>query len=164
MEHQFIYREHIGNTYIWNTDYAAILSQGSSYYYNDRITNYVSCEEAPVALKSANKLDQDKVMMQLLSVPAMREIAKVMTFGAQKYAPNAWRDGMEWSRLYGAALRHLTAHMEGEDTDPESGLSHLAHLGCCVMFLLEFEQTGNGTDDRYKTATDRGTCSESKRA
>lgn len=60
-----------------------------------------------------------------------------------------WRQGFNWSRLYGAALRHLTAHLDGEDKDPESGLSHLAHLGCCVMFLLEHEAKGLGKDDRY---------------
>lgn len=99
--------------------------------------------------KRALKNDSEKVRMELLSVPALRAISEVLTFGAKKYASHNWRKGFEWSRLYGAALRHLTAHMDGEDTDPESGLSHLAHLGCCVLFLLEHEIDGLGTDDRY---------------
>lgn len=101
---------------------------------------------------SGQKHDKDKVRMELLSVPALQAIAEVMTFGARKYAAHNWRKGFEWSRLYGAALRHLTAHMSGENKDPESGLSHLAHLGCCVMFLLEHEACGLGKDDRYVTA------------
>lgn len=102
--------------------------------------------------------------MELLSVPALKAIAEVLTYGCSKYSAHNWRNGFDWSRLYGAALRHLTAHLEGEDKDPETGLSHLAHLGCCVMFLLEHEIKGLGTDDRYKTAANRGTCSKSKRA
>lgn len=97
----------------------------------------------------AIKLDTDKIRMELLSVPALTAIAEVLTFGAGKYDPHNWRKGFEWSRLYGAALRHLLAHMDGENTDPETGLSHLAHLGCCVVFLLEHERCKLGTDDRY---------------
>jgi hypothetical protein len=99
------------------------------------------------------KNDADKVRWELLSVPAIREIAKVMTFGAKKYDAHNWRGGFDWSRLYGAALRHLTSHMEGDSIDSESGLSHLAHAGCCIMFLLEHEIRKLGNDDRYKTNT-----------
>jgi len=98
---------------------------------------------------TAQKFDADKVRMDLLSVPAMNGIATVLTFGAQKYSAHNWRKGFKWSRLYGAALRHLTAHMSGEGIDPESGLSHLDHAACCLMFLQEHEKCGLGQDDRY---------------
>ena len=101
---------------------------------------------SPVALKA----DDEKIRMELLSPVALEAIAKVMTFGAQKYTDHNWRKGFKWSRLIGAALRHLMAFMKGEDKDPESGLPHLAHLGCCVMFLLEHQLTKIGKDDRYK--------------
>lgn len=61
-----------------------------------------------------------------------------------------WRKGFTWGRLSGAALRHLFAWIGGEDKDPESGLSHLAHAGCCVLFALTHELQGLGTDDRFK--------------
>ena len=99
---------------------------------------------------SGSKHDQNKVRMDLLSGAALEEIAKVLTFGAKKYEAHNWRKGMDWSRLYGAALRHLHAHLDGQNLDPESGLSHLAHLGCCIMFLLEYEAKGLGNDDRYR--------------
>ena len=98
----------------------------------------------------AVKHDSGKPPMELLSRVALEEISKVLAFGAKKYQSHNWRKGMEWSRLYGAAMRHLLAHIDGQDTDEESGLSHLAHLGCCVMFLLEYEKKKLGTDDRYK--------------
>lgn len=105
-------------------------------------------------MNQALKHDSEKVRMELLSVPALVEISRVMTFGAKKYADHNWRQGFAWSRLYGAALRHLSAHMNGENTDAESGLSHLAHAGCCIMFLIEHEARQLGTDDRYVGATE----------
>jgi len=80
---------------------------------------------------------------------ALAEIAAVLHFGAKKYAPNKWREGMNWSRLIDALLRHVTAFANGESTDPETGLSHLGHAGCCVLFLLTYQLENLGTDDRW---------------
>ena len=96
------------------------------------------------------KHDQDKIRVELLSSIALLEISKVMTYGAKKYTSNNWRGGISWSRVLGASLRHLLAYLGGQDKDPETGLSHLAHAGCCVMFLLEYEVTHPELDDRYK--------------
>ena len=98
----------------------------------------------------ALKFDQDKLPLNLLSTEAMNQTAAVLKFGAQKYAEHNWRAGFIWSRPLAAAMRHLTAFNAGEDKDPESGLSHLAHAACCIMFLLEFEKTHQHLDDRYK--------------
>ncbi len=95
------------------------------------------------------KNDSGKVRFELLSVCFMSEFTQVLTFGAEKYGPHNWRGGFLWSRLIGACLRHVFAFMAGEDRDPESGLSHLAHAACCLMFLYEHWRRGLGTDDRY---------------
>ena len=99
---------------------------------------------------TALKFDQDKLPLHLLSTEAMNQTAAVLAFGAQKYAAHNWRKGFAWSRPLAAAMRHITAFNAGEDKDPESGLSHLAHAACCIMFLLEFEKTHQELDDRYK--------------
>jgi len=101
--------------------------------------------------KVALKNDDKKNRVELLSTDAMEDIAEVLTFGAKKYAAHNWRKGFKWSRLIGAAMRHLFAWSRGEDKDPETGLSHLAHCGCCIMFLLEHEKRNLGEDDRYKS-------------
>lgn len=103
--------------------------------------------EAP---PQAVKHDQGKPPLHLLSTTALLEVAKVLEFGANKYAAHNWRDGFVWSRPTAAALRHILAWNDGEDLDPESGQSHLAHAMCCLMFLLEFEKTHPELDDRYK--------------
>jgi hypothetical protein len=110
------------------------------------ITN--TCVEIPQG--TALKFDQDKLPLHLLSTEAMNQTAAVLAFGAQKYAEHNWRSGFVWSRPLSAAMRHITAFNAGEDRDPESGLSHLAHAACCIMFLLEFEKTHTHLDDRYK--------------
>lgn len=109
-------------------------------------------KEADAKYKDATalKFDQDKLPLNLLSTEAMNQTAAVLKFGAQKYAEHNWRKGFTWSRPLAAAMRHLTAFNDGEDKDPESGLSHLAHAACCIMFLLEFEKTHPELDDRYK--------------
>lgn len=99
----------------------------------------------------ALKFDSEKAGMDLLPVGAKKAIAEVFDFGAKKYARHNWRNGFNYSRLIAAAERHLDAFNDGEDLDPESGKSHLAHLGCCVMMLLESTIKGYGTDDRYKS-------------
>jgi len=99
------------------------------------------------------KHDSNKAPMSLLSREALERTAEVLAFGAKKYAAHNWRRGFEWSRPLSAAQRHLLAFQDGEDRDPESGLSHLAHAMCCIMFLLEFEKTHRELDDRWKPET-----------
>ena len=99
---------------------------------------------------SAVKHDDGKAPMNLLSREALEQTAMVMAFGKEKYAAHNWRKGFQWSRPLSAAMRHLMAFNDGEDKDPESGLSHLAHAACCIMFLLEFEKTHKDLDDRFK--------------
>jgi hypothetical protein len=87
--------------------------------------------------------------MGLLDTYALTQVARVLGYGAQKYAPNEWRKGILWSRVFDATLRHLLSWNDGEDVDLETGLSHLAHAGCGVMFLLNYEQSHPELDDRY---------------
>jgi hypothetical protein len=95
------------------------------------------------------KHDQGKPRLELLPPDALITVAKVFGYGAQKYADWNWCEGFKWSRLHGAALRHLLAWQSGEDVDPESGLPHLAHAGCCVLMLLAHQLRKLGVDDRY---------------
>lgn len=104
---------------------------------------------------AAKKFDTDKVRMDLLSPIALAEIAKAFTVGEKKYGEHNWRSGFKWSRLLGALLRHTIAFMGGEDKDPETGLSHMAHAGATVMFILEHEVTHKDKDDRYKIKVEK---------
>jgi hypothetical protein len=98
------------------------------------------------------KFDGDKPPMALLDPDYLEGVAKVLAFGAEKYAANNWRNGIAYSRLISAAYRHLGAINKGEDIDPESGLSHAYHLGCCNMFLASMMNTRPDLDDRWKAS------------
>src|SRR5690348_15045125 len=71
---------------------------------------------------TGQKFDQEKPRTDLLDPVALEGLAKILTFGAKKYAAHNWRGGISYSRLIAAALRHTFAILRGEDVDPESGL------------------------------------------
>ena len=89
-------------------------------------------------IMEGKKYDGEKPRMYLLPPKALTEVAKVLTFGANKYDEHNWKklDNLQ-NRYTGAALRHIFAHMDGEELDPETGLDHLAHALCCLLFKLE---------------------------
>lgn len=96
------------------------------------------------------KHDGGKNRVELVPVRPLEEIALAFTYGAQKYEPDNYRRGTNWRRYLGAALRHTFAFARGEDADPETGLSHLAHAAACLMILRELQLDGLGADDRVK--------------
>ena len=69
---------------------------------------------------------------------AVASVVDVLTFGAAKYSDDNWKN-VEPKRYTDALYRHLNAHHKGEANDAESGLPHLAHAACCVLFLLHHE-------------------------
>lgn len=98
----------------------------------------------------AKKYDQDKPRMDLIAPEIMVGLGVILKFGAEKYAARNWELGMDWSRPFGALMRHMWAWWTGEDKDPETGESHLWHAACCLMFLIAYEGRGVGKDDRNK--------------
>lgn len=103
----------------------------------------------PDTPRTGIKHDSGKPQFSLIDPRALFGLAKVLTYGAQKYAPRNWENGMRWSRVFDAAMRHLWAWWQGEQNDPESGLPHLDHALCCVHFLSAYEKRNFSTfDDR----------------
>jgi len=91
-----------------------------------------------------------KTRFDLVPFAAVGEIAEVLAYGADKYSANNWCRGTNWGRYFAALCRHIFAWWRGEDVDAETGLSHLAHAGCCLLFLIEYQRNGWGTDDRFQ--------------
>ncbi len=99
---------------------------------------------------SGRKEDKDKTSYDLVPPEALEEITKVLTFGAKKYEARNWESGIKYGRVFAACMRHLWAWWRGENKDKETKLSHLAHAGCCIFFLLAYEERNMGDefDDR----------------
>lgn len=104
-------------------------------------------------IEGGKKLDSGKPPMSLLDRHALEQIAMVLKFGAAKYERDNWRKGINYTRLTDAALRHIFAFIDGEDNDPESNLSHIAHAGCCILFLLRMIKDRRDLDDRHCSMT-----------
>ena len=102
------------------------------------------------AVYEGKKDDSGKLRWDLLPMDALESIVAVYTYGATKYDPQNWRQGISYSRIIGAILRHFTAFMIGKDNDDESGLPHLAHAGWGVLTLIWYQKYRKEFDDRWK--------------
>ena len=94
------------------------------------------------------KFDSGKLLFGCVTrgfAKPLKELAKVMTFGAKKYERDSWQAVPDAETRYEDALdRHLNAWKGGENVDPETGLYHLAHAAANIMFLLHFEVQKHG--------------------
>jgi hypothetical protein len=115
--------------------------------------------------KGGHKDDADKVRVELIPPEFIFAVATILTSGAVKYAARNWEHGMSWGRVFGALMRHLWAWWGGKapttksflfgPLDSETGHSHLWHAGCCLAFLIAYEERGDGTDDRWMGTRER---------
>lgn len=94
------------------------------------------------------KADKGKIRYDLLPPEGVTAVAVILTGGAEKYGDRNWEKGMDWSRPYGALLRHLFAWWSGEDKDRYTGKSHLWHACTNLFFIITYEARGIGKDDR----------------
>lgn len=88
-------------------------------------------------MSNGRKFDTGKPRWSLLPTRAVQRIIDVLEVGALKYDVDNWKCVPDAStRYYDALMRHVHAWRDGETCDPETGLHHLAHAGCCLLFLL----------------------------
>lgn len=80
-----------------------------------------------------------KAKWDLLPWDLVEQTVDVLTFGADKYAPEAWRQETKSDDYFAALMRHIVAYRKGEVIDPESGKTHLAHAMCNLIFIHELE-------------------------
>ena len=90
-------------------------------------------------MTEGRKDDIGKLRFDLIAPDCERALARVLTFGANKYEDRNWEGGLLWGRVYGAARRHLNSFWDGEDADNETKLLHLSHAYTCIHFLLHYQ-------------------------
>ena len=101
-------------------------------------------------MSEGKKFDQGKIPYELIPPAALEEVAKVLAMGRDKYTAWNWSNGIAYTRLIGAILRHTFAYLGGQSKDEESGLSHIAHVAVNCLFILHFEKYKPELDDRKK--------------
>lgn len=80
---------------------------------------------------------------------ALMHGALAMMNGAHKYGAYNWRDKEVVASIYvDAAMRHLAAWFECQETADDSGVHHLGHALACIAILLDAQEHGKLVDDR----------------
>lgn len=102
-----------------------------------------------------------KPQLHLIPRASLEAQANALQTGKLKYGESNWRLNKVCQSTYiSAMLRHISALQDGEDADPESGLSHLSHVLANCAILLDAAKCGTLVDDRVKS-TSSGTGSSS---
>lgn len=103
-------------------------------------------------LKPTNPKDfigSSKLPLHLFPTTAIAYGSLALLDGACKYGRSNFRAvGVKASIYFDACNRHLNAWFEGEELDPDSGLSHLSHAIACIAILIEATEKQNLQDDR----------------
>ncbi len=106
----------------------------------------------PETAKLSNPKDivgSNKVPLHLFPTTAVAAGSLAFLEGLLKYGRSNFREvGVKASIYYDATRRHLDAWFEGENTDPDSGLSHLAKALACIAVLIDAEAANKLEDDR----------------
>lgn len=91
----------------------------------------------------------NKVPMSCVSAAVLAEIATGMHEGALKYGRHNYRGlGVRASVYYDATMRHLMWWWEGQDIDPDSGLSHVTKAITSLVVLRDAMIQDMMEDDR----------------
>ena len=117
-------------------------------------------------LKEGHKADAGKPRPELIPGEFIMAVATILAFGASKYEDWNWAKGIKYSRVFGAAIRHLYAWWSGKsgttksfifaDLDFETEHSHLWHAACCIIFLICYEEWRmSDFDDRLRPRTSK---------
>lgn len=91
--------------------------------------------EAPVEERSL-RYNSGKADYSLIPMASMQEAARVLEYGATKYAVDNWKKPTNWRVSYACLMRHMSAWQDGEDLDPESQRNHLGHAMCNILQML----------------------------
>ena len=93
--------------------------------------------------KLGDKFDKEKSRWSLIPYKQLEQVVDVLTLGAIKYSDDNWQHVKPLKeRYFSAAMRHISAWKGGEKNDPETGLSHMAHAVCCLLFIMWGDDNG----------------------
>lgn len=87
------------------------------------------------------KHDDNKLQLRLIPWESLREVGRVIDYGARRYGEENWKKVDPPSRYQDALLRHVLEYLCGETHDKETGFHHLAHAATNCLFLIYLETT-----------------------
>jgi hypothetical protein len=140
-----------GDQAMYDNKLVTIIGQCKNRLYdvNDVVANKRICGIAKSSLRQVNKeqdlypeiglkYDEDKPDYTMVTRELMDAVSRAMMYGAKKYNRDNYKlfTSADIVRFQAALLRHMMAYTSGEELDPESGLSHLDHVGSTLNILL----------------------------
>lgn len=90
--------------------------------------------------EKALRYNEGKPRWSLVHFESLVPMIRVLEFGALKYGRENWKKGLDTKEILESMQRHLAALLDGEEFDPESGLSHMGHIQCNAMFYNYHKQ------------------------
>jgi hypothetical protein len=109
--------------------------------------HFLTIKGSPMNVKFT-KYDAGKLDYSLVPPEVEEMLVEVLMHGAEKYSKNNWMTCEDTSRYYNAARRHMEDWRKGnvyDNGEDGSGLTHLAHALCNLMFLTYLERPKNDT-------------------
>lgn len=102
-------------------------------------------------MSTARKNDTGKPNLEFVPKAAMWAMGLAFSYGANKYGAWNYKGGLKVTRCLAAAVRHVYQYLDGEDLDPESGVSHLGHAMASLAMAIDMIESDKTLDDRPTT-------------
>jgi nucleoside 2-deoxyribosyltransferase len=120
--------------------------------YQRRVAVEKASSEVRTTSSTGGMKGKKRTQVSALDPLALKRVAEVAGFGAEKYDRLNYLKGFDWSLAYDALFRHTLDALNGDDYDEESGLLNLAHAVWQGLALISFHERGLGNDDRYNSS------------
>jgi hypothetical protein len=115
---------------------------------------WVQVAPAAPSINPKERFGRAKPSMHFIPPAAIILESIVAALGAKKYGAFNWRTQPVNATTYTDAIfRHLSEYLDGDEVDPESKVTVLAHIRSCCAILIDAELNGVLIDDRHKSAT-----------
>jgi hypothetical protein len=96
----------------------------------------------------AARFNEGKPQWSYVHFKSLEPMVRVLEFGAIKYAPKNWMKPMDTTKILESMQRHLAALFDGEECDPETGLSHMGHIQCNALFYNYHKEREKNDNNR----------------
>jgi hypothetical protein len=98
--------------------------------------------------EQSERFNKGKLRWALVDFESLEPMVEVLEFGAQKYAPDNWKLGLNQEEILESMIRHLTELLaqvkkKQPGLDSDSGLKHMGHIQCNAMFYNYHERNGS---------------------
>jgi len=137
-----------------STNKELITTYDNGTFHKDHCVLLVSMHEEKPTAKGALRYNDGKLQWSLVHFKSLEPMVRVLEYGSKKYTvgevsgADNWKKGLDKKEILESMMRHLTAIMDGEKTDSESGISHIGHIQCNCMFYDYFDNHDDSVESK----------------